>query len=228
MTLAAPRTTAPTGRPITPAASAAERPCTLMPARVFFDPSQHAKARNACRRCPALIDCLRTEPTADAPVDVWSVLGGLTSVQRRRLRLEEMLGNRPDLPVARSLTRSRWQCTLRRLMTSETSVAAICDCLEQDHGMKASVVTVAVALWWLGGQMRTVALPEGEGRRQIQLLREARGGDLLRLQEQGVSYTDLADYLGLSRVQVQRLMQRLNRETPAAAAAGVEMVGLAA
>ncbi|MGW2863340.1 WhiB family transcriptional regulator [Streptomyces sp. NPDC001205] len=215
------------GRPVAPAASAANKPCTLLP-KLFFEARHEAQARNACRRCPALIVCLRTESQLDDSTDLWGVLGGLTAVQRRALPVEEMLGNHPDLPAAWSLTRSRWQYRLRRLMASETSLAVVRDRLEQDHGVKVSVVTVAVAVWWLGGQMRTVTLPEGQGRRRIQLLREAYGGLLLKLQAQGVPHVDMAAYLGISQSQVQRLMQRLNRETPVSAEVLGETVGLAA
>ncbi|MGW5529461.1 WhiB family transcriptional regulator [Streptomyces xanthochromogenes] len=221
------------GRPIAPAVSSGDRPCKTVskPFEAFYESADQLRARVACRRCPVLTDCLRASLDADESLYAWGIFGGLTPEQRRALRVEEVLGNVADLAVARILARGQWGYRLRAMLELGRTYEEMRTCLEREFRVKASTVTVRVAVWWLGGSGRVLPRPDtADGRRVPQRLREDHGELLLKLQGMDLRQRDIAAYLEVQERQVQYCLARLNREIRQAAqtAVAVQTVGLAA
>ncbi|MEU6054281.1 WhiB family transcriptional regulator [Streptomyces xanthochromogenes] len=234
MTNTTARPTSGMGRPIAPAVSGDSRPCGSVEEldKVFYGDGGQTNAWSVCRRCPVLTTCLREGLALDERLYAWGVFGGLTAEQRRALRVEEQLGNVPDLAIARILSRGQWGYRLRSMMQRGLTCEQMRAALERRFGARAATVTVRVAVWWLGGNASVLPKPGAADRRRVtQRLREDHAELLFQLQDMGLKQRDIAAYLEVRERQVQYCMQRLNREARAAEssdAAVAETVGLAA
>ncbi|MEU0624924.1 WhiB family transcriptional regulator [Streptomyces rubiginosohelvolus] len=155
------------------------------------------RARAACVQCPVIVECLRQTRAFDGGMYRWGIGGGLDGLQRRALELEEWLGRRPNLEVARLLVSPVWLGRLVRLRSSCGSLDGMVRALRGD-GLMVDVVTVRVAVWWSGGQAPHVAW-RGDARG----LRAQLVGDhldvILRLRSMGARYADVAAWLGVPR-----------------------------
>ncbi|MFH9236106.1 WhiB family transcriptional regulator [Streptomyces globisporus] len=155
------------------------------------------RARAACVQCPVIAECLRQTRAFDDGTYRWGIGGGLDGLQRRALELEEWLGCRPNLEMARLLVSPPWLGRLVRLRSSCRSLDGMVRALRGD-GLMVDVVTVRVAVWWSGGQAPRVAW-----RGDTRSLRAQLAGDhldvILRLRSNGARYADIAAWLGVPR-----------------------------
>ncbi|NEC17912.1 WhiB family transcriptional regulator [Streptomyces parvus] len=155
------------------------------------------RAREACVQCPVIVECLRQTRAFDDGTYRWGIGGGLDGLQRRALELEEWLGNRPNLEMARLLVSPVWLGRLVRLRSSCGSLDGMVRALRGD-GLMVDVVTVRVAVWWSGGQAPRVAW-----RGDTRSMRAVVGGelleDVLRLRSRGARYADIAGWMGVPR-----------------------------
>ncbi|MDX3343452.1 WhiB family transcriptional regulator [Streptomyces sp. ME02-6979.5a] len=155
------------------------------------------RARAACVQCPVIAECLRQTRAFDDGTYRWGIGGGMDGLQRRALELEEWLGNRPNLEMARLLVSSPWLGRLTRLRSSCGSLDGMVRALRGD-GLMVDAVTVRVAVWWSGGQAPRVAW-----RGDTRSMRAIVGGelleDVLRLRSRGARYTDIAAWMGVPR-----------------------------
>ncbi|WP_329047041.1 WhiB family transcriptional regulator [Streptomyces sp. NBC_01422] len=159
----------------------------------FFSESKPgiARARGVCRRCPVLVECLENQQAMDGNSYQWGVGGGLSAAQRRALVMEAALGNHPNLVLARLLVSPRWSRRVRDLGSSRGSLAGIVDGL-REKGLMVDVVTVRVAVWWLGGDGSRMVRGT-HWRRQLRDHLDT----VITLREKGARFTDIALYLGL-------------------------------
>ncbi|WP_228994351.1 WhiB family transcriptional regulator [Streptomyces sp. DH8] len=165
----------------------------------FFTTSQagQKRAHAACAQCPVITECLQVTRSHDEGVYRWGIGGGLDALQRRALELEEWLGCRPNLEMARLLISPRWSGRLSRLRSSCRSLEGMTRALRRD-GLMVDEVTVRVAVWWSGGDAPRVAW-----RGDTRSLRALVGGEflepILRLRSMGARYADIAAWLGVPR-----------------------------
>ncbi|MFF8250122.1 WhiB family transcriptional regulator [Streptomyces griseus] len=156
-----------------------------------------ARARAECSQCPVIVACLRATRAFDDGVYRWGIGGGLTGVQRRALELEEWLGNRPNLEMARLLVSPRWVGRLSRLRSVCGSLDGMVRALRRD-GLMVDAVTVRVAVWWSGGDAPRVAW-RGDTRalrvRVADLFLDA----VVELRSRGARYADIVLWLGVPR-----------------------------
>ncbi|RIH58128.1 hypothetical protein D3C59_37130, partial [Streptomyces sp. SHP22-7] len=115
--------------------------------------------------------------------DLTGVVGGLTAVQRRALRVELLLGNRPDLGQARLLASFRWAAVVGPVRDWPADLVAK---ELRKYGVLATPVTVRVALWWTGAKA-TVLRPRqpGDRRSQWERVRDECEDLVARLRDRG-------------------------------------------
>lgn len=168
------------------------------------------RAHAACAQCPVIVECLGVTRSHDEGTYRWGIGGGLDALQRRALELEEQLGARPNLGMARVLVSSRWSDRLSRLRSSCGSLDGMVRALRRD-GLLVDAVTVRVAVWWSGGDAPRVAW-----RGDTRSLRARLGSDyldvILRLRSKRTRYADIAAYLGVPRETGIRALKDILRE----------------
>ncbi|MBJ6623544.1 WhiB family transcriptional regulator [Streptomyces sp. DHE17-7] len=181
--------------------------------------SQRA-ALAVCRRCPMTATCLRDamDYQGSSEYDLTGVVGGLTAVQRRALRVELLLGNRPDLGQARLLASFRWAAVVGPVRDWPADLVAK---ELRKYGVLATPVTVRVALWWTGAKA-TVLRPRqpGDRRSQWERVRDECEDLVARLRDRGFGNRDVAAYLGISEDGLSRAVYVWRAR--AAAAEGVK------
>jgi hypothetical protein len=178
--------------------SAACQGCDL---ETFFSDKTGTQERiqAVCRGCPVRPTCLADAVEYEASCYMrWGVVGGLTTVERRALRCEAILGNVPNLKQAARLASPAWASRMmplrqRGLNPKQMSVEL------RKHGVLASAVTVRVAVWWAGG--KASVLPRrgpGDARHLWELVRDECQEVVYRLRDLGVGNRDVAAYLQVS------------------------------
>ncbi|MFD9249566.1 WhiB family transcriptional regulator [Streptomyces bottropensis] len=218
-------TTPPTGLPTTAAAPTdpnwqAQAACGSLDNDDFYDegPDLVRRARARCHQCPVLASCLQQALRLEGMAGyTWGVAGGLTADQRRALRCHILLGDAPDMKVAREITSLRWRHVLYPLRYEGASPSEMAVFLNTEFGFAASPATVRLAVWWLGGKAPVMACRgDGDRRWDWQWVRDECGDVVERLQKAGASRTDIGAYLGVSRNSVQRAEEdRMRRERAA-------------
>ncbi|MFJ1827413.1 WhiB family transcriptional regulator [Streptomyces sp. NPDC088178] len=159
--------------------------------------SHKERARALCVGCPVIVECLNNQRQSDDVIYRWGVGGGLDPEQRRALELEELLGNVPNLAMAKVLVSPRWLYRLRQLKAGCRSLEGIAAVLRKD-GLLVDVVTVRVAVWWSGGQgSRMARLGPGDRRSWRAQLRDDYADVIVALHERGARRADIAAYLGI-------------------------------
>jgi hypothetical protein len=156
------------------------------------------QALGVCRRCPVRTTCLQDGMgwSEGSDYTLVGVVGGLTSVQRRALRCELLLGGTVDLAQARLLASYRWAPAMGPLREWPADLAA--EELRK-HGVLATVSTVRLALWWTGAKA-TVLRPKTDGDSRVlwERVRDECEALVARLRELGLGNRDVAAYLGVS------------------------------
>ncbi|WP_331723404.1 WhiB family transcriptional regulator [Streptomyces atratus] len=159
--------------------------------------SRKERARALCVGCPVIVECLNNQRQSDDAIYRWGVGGGLDPEQRRALELEELLGNVPNLAMARVLVSPRWLWRLRQLKAGCRSLEGMTAALRED-GLFVDDVTVRVAVWWSGGEgSRMARLAPGDKRTWKAQLRDDYADVVVALHELGARRADIAAYLGI-------------------------------
>lgn len=176
---------------------------------LFSDrPLDQAKVQGICRGCYVRDICLEDTMGYESSDYTWGVAGGLTHLQRRALRIEALLGQRPNLEQARVLASPTFAGFMHQWLDwPADTVAARLRAL----GVVASPVTVRVALWWSGGK-GSVLPPMQAGDRRVlwEQVRDECRQLVGRLRERGVGRIDIAAYLGVSVHQVEQAIRSWN------------------
>lgn len=197
-----------------------EASCREVDGDLFFDESKAGvqQAQAVCVTCPVLVECLRDQQTKDKDDRSyqWGVGGGLSTVQRRALAVEALLGNQPNLAIARLLVSPQWARRLRKPRTAWRPLGEIVQGLRKD-GLMVDVVTVRVAVWWLGGEGSRMA----RGRHWRHQLRDEHLDTIVALRGKGARFLDIAVFLGVPEVNgakaISEMMQRVTAELEMAA-----------
>ncbi|MEU5490298.1 WhiB family transcriptional regulator [Streptomyces sp. NPDC020196] len=182
-----------------------EATCREVDGDSFFTESKAGieRARAVCMQCPVLVECLRDRQAKDDKSYQWGVGGGLSAVQRRVLAVEALLGNRPNLVMARLLVSPQWSYRLRNLSSARWSLGGVVQGLRED-GLMVDLVTVRVAVWWLGGEGSRLA----RGRHWRHQLRDHL--DLIvALREKGARFLDIAVFFGVPEVNGAKAVSEL-------------------
>lgn len=195
----------------------------------FFSPRKAEQdiARRVCLGCPVIAECLAWHRRFDDPTYRWGIGGGLNDVQRRALEAEEKLGNVPNLDMSRVLVSQRWLPRLEQLHGACKSLDGIVRKLHDD-GLMVDVVTVRVALWWVGYEgSRLRRVRKDDHRHPARRLRQDRGDELVALRKAGLTVVEVAAYLGAAFTHTKRALETLRaievaREHRLALEAGVE------
>jgi hypothetical protein len=206
-------TTPPTGLPTKQASPTAgnwhaQAACGNTKNKDFYDerirPTRRARAH--CLQCPVLASCLQQTLRSEGMAgDTWGVAGGLTADQRRALRCEILLGDVPDMDVAREITSLRWRHVLYPLRYQGASPSEMAAFLNTEFGFTASPATVRLAVWWLGGKAPVMPRRgDGDTRWDSHLIRDECRDVVERLRQAGASRTDIAAHLGVSRNSVDK------------------------
>jgi hypothetical protein len=165
----------------------------------FFSDSAAAQAyaQRVCQRCPVRRICLTDAVGYEHDgYMLWGVVGGLTSTQRRALRCEAFLGNRPNLRQAHVLASPKVAGVLRPVLDWPADLVAG---ELRKHGLLASPVTVRVALWWAGGKGGVLGpRQEGDGRYLWERVRDESREVVEQLRGMGFGRRDVAAYLMVS------------------------------
>ncbi|MEV2259147.1 WhiB family transcriptional regulator [Streptomyces anulatus] len=165
----------------------------------FFSTSQsgQARAHAACLGCPVIVECLQATQDLDSGTYRWGIGGGLEGSQRYALESEALLGNRPNLGMARVLVSPRWLLRLRDLRRVCGSLEGMTVALHGD-GLMVDEVTVRVAVWWSGADAPRMAWRTPEGERSLRArLRGEYLPAISYLKGQGVPCLGIAAYLGV-------------------------------
>ncbi|MFD9004461.1 WhiB family transcriptional regulator [Streptomyces sp. NPDC059582] len=185
----------------------------------FFSekPGTQKRIQGICRGCPVRMNCL------DDAIDYeqssymrWGVVGGLTTVQRRALRCEILLGNLPNLLQARQMASPAWASQMmplrqRGLNPEQMSVEL------RSQGVLVSPVTVRVAVWWAGGKAGVVPRRSpGDTRQLWELVRDHCQEAVYGLRDLGVGNRDVAAYLLVSEDTLGLAITAWNRMAKAA------------
>lgn len=163
------------------------------------------RVQGICRGCPVRLTCLSDAIRYEASSYMrWGVAGGLTTVQRRALHCEALLGNRPNLNQARQLASPLWMSRMMPLRHRGLSPAQMSVELRR-QSVLAAPVTVRLAVWWAGG--KGGILPRrgpGDGRQLWELVRDECQDIVYRLRDMGVGHRDVAAYLQVSEDALRR------------------------
>lgn len=210
-------------KPATPNLNWRERAaCQGHDTEMFFveAPGTQTRMQGVCRGCPVMVQCLVDVTRYESASYMrWGVVGGLTTVQRRALRCEVLLGNRPDLRQARVLASPVWASVMMPLRHRGASPAEMAVELRA-HDVLASAVTVRLAVWWAGGKGSVMPRRAPGDRRLLwQQVRDECRDVVVQLRELGVGNRDVAAYLQVSEDALERASSSWRRA--AAAAEGV-------
>ena len=182
------------------------------------------RVQGICRGCPVRATCLSDVLGYEVDSHMrWGVVGGLTTVQRRALRCEALLGNRPNLRQARQLASPMWASRMMPMRHRGLSPEQIAVELRK-HRVIASAVTVRVAVWWAGG--KGSVMPRrgpGDCRHLRELVRDECQDVVYELRNLGAGSRDIAAYLQVSQVALGRAITAWRTE----AAETVEAVAAA-
>lgn len=223
---------ASTRRPTTPAVAGQNwktrsRCRDLAMADSFFSTaaSAVARSRGLCLGCPVVAQCLTQHMQFDDRMYRYGVGGGLDPQQRRALAMEELLGNRPDLELARLLVSPRWLWRLRQLKRGCRSLEGMVAVLARD-GLVVDEVTVRVAVWWSGGAGERVArMSPRDTRSWRRQLQDDYTDVIVTLHGLGARRADIAAYLGVTASNAEKFISDLVRDAtaPTKTAAGMEL-----
>ena len=163
---------------------------------------EQEQVQQICRGCPVRTRCLtdgiRFE---DNSYMVWGVVGGLTQLQRRALRVESWLGNQPNLEQARKLASPMFAAVMHEWRDWPADVVAG---ELRRHGVIAAAVTVRLALWWIGAKGSVLQAKTPDDRRLVwERVRDECREVVVRLREMRLGTQDIAAYLGVSHYQVE-------------------------
>jgi hypothetical protein len=164
---------------------------------VFSDsPGTQKRVQGICRGCLVRTTCLSDVLEYEQSSYMrWGVVGGLTTVQRRALRVEALLGAAPDLRQARMLASPVWASRMMPLRQRGLTPAQMVVELRK-HDVIASAVTVRLAVWWAGG--KGGILPRrgnGDSRVLWEIVRDECRDVVEQLRTMGVGNRDIAAYL---------------------------------
>ncbi|MFJ7297608.1 WhiB family transcriptional regulator [Streptomyces collinus] len=210
-------TSTSTRRPTTPAANWRDYAvCREVDDDLFFvdNPGTQQRVQGVCRGCPVRVACLDDAIRYEAASYMrWGVVGGLTTLQRRALRCEALLGNQPNLKQARELASPRWSARMAPLryrgLTPEQMVVE----LRTKHSLIVSAVTVRLAVWWAGG--KGGVLPRrgpGDERFLWELVRDEARDVVFELRGLGAGNRDVAAYLQVSEDALGKAIHAWRRE----------------
>ncbi|WP_052479932.1 WhiB family transcriptional regulator [Streptomyces sp. NBRC 110035] len=189
--------------------------CQGVDLEMFFvdNPGTQARIQGICRGCPVRTSCLADTLDYEGQSHMrWGVVGGLTTCQRRALRCEALLGNRPNLKQARVLSSPVWAAVMVPLRHRGLSPAQIAVELRA-HDVLVSAVTVRVAVWWAGG--KGSVMPRrgpGDGRQVWELVRDECREVVYGLRELGAGNRDVAAYLQVSEDALARAIHAWRAE----------------
>jgi hypothetical protein len=159
------------------------------------EPADQRRAQGVCRRCPVRLQCLADVFGYEDRSTRWGVFGGLTTIQRRALYCEELLGSVLNVGQARELASPRWSRRMAALRYRGISPEQMAVELRHD-GVIASSATVRVAVWWSGG--KGGVLPRrnpGDSRSVWELVRDECRPIVDQLKQAGASNRDVSAYL---------------------------------
>jgi hypothetical protein len=179
----------------------------------FFDDAVDTQKRtqDVCRGCPVRVACVSDVTRYEAGGQMrWGVAGGLTPIQRRALRVEALLGNRPNLKQAARLAGPGWAAVLSGMQ--HLPPARVSRDLRQ-RGQLVTAVTVRVALWWVGGKGSVVSPKKpGDQRRLWEYVRDESRPVVAQLRAMDVGNRDVAAYLGVSEDALARAVTGWNAQ----------------
>lgn len=193
--------------------------CNQTDPEAFYaeDQKGQKQASGVCRGCTVRVQCLLDVTGYEDDRDgYWGVAGGLTSLQRRALHVEGLLGHVPNLEQARELAAPHWASLMHRLRDWPADLVAA---ELRTHGVIAATVTVRVALWWSGAKA-SMLRPKEDGDRRFQWarVRDESREIVTQLRGMNVSNRDIAAYLGVCEDSVQRAGTAWRRDGLAVAA----------
>jgi WhiB family redox-sensing transcriptional regulator len=175
------------------------------------------RVQSICRRCPVRAICLTDAVAYEVDSYRWGVVGGLTTVQRRALRCEALLGNQPNLKQARELASPAWASRMMPLRQRGLSPQEIAVEL-RGHRLLVSPVTVRLAVWWAGGKGSVMPRRgHGDTRQLWELVRDECRDIVVRLRGLEVGVRDIAAYLQVSEDALSRAMTAWRAQDAAAA-----------
>jgi hypothetical protein len=213
--------TAPTRHPTKPASDwRTSAACQGVDLETLFSDKTRTQERvqGICRRCPVRATCLSDVLRYEADSYRWGVVGGLTTVQRRALRCEALLGNRPNLKQARELASPAWASRMMPLRQRGLSPQEIAVEL-RGHRLLVSPVTVRVAVWWAGGKASVMPRRgNGDDRQLWELVRDECRDIVVRLRDMEVGNRDIAAYLQVSEDALSRAITAWRVQDAAAVA----------
>lgn len=193
--------------------------CRQTDPEAFFqdDNASQAQAQGVCRGCPVIASCLDDVLAFEESREGrYGVVGGLTPIQRRALRVEALLGNRPHLTQARLLASPTWAGFMHGMRDWPADIVAG-ELLKL--GVMAAPVTVRVASWWSGGKGVILSpKPASDTRYLWERVRDEARPVVLRLREMGVSNRDIAAYVGVSEDGLGKAVTAWNQAAKAVAA----------
>lgn len=186
---------------------------------LFTDDARlQTKVQGICRGCSVRATCLTdiTSYEQDGYM-VWGVAGGLTTMQRRALRVERFLGNVPDPEQARLLASPRYARVMAEFR--DWPADAVAGELRKQQVL-ASPATVRLALWWTGGHGGVLQPKKDADRRHTwERVRDEAQDMVAQLRELGLGNRDVAAYLMVSEDALSRAITvwRASAETAVAA-----------
>lgn len=195
--------------------------CAGTDTEAFFadDAPTQRTAQAVCRNCFVRTACLTDALTHDQTgYMVWGVAGGLTPHQRRSLRVEQLLGNVPDVETAALLASPGWADVMERMKEMPPASVAV---ELRGHGFLTSPVTARLALWWSGHRGCLLKPKQRRDERQLwERVRDECRDAVDGLVEMGVGRRDVAAYLMVSEDALWRAVTAW-RAQDAAAVTGV-------
>jgi hypothetical protein len=185
-------------------------------------PGTQKRVQGICRGCPVRMTCLSDGLAYEQSSYMrWGVVGGLTTVQRRALRVEALLGGWPDLRQARTLASPVWASKMMPLRQRGLTPAQMVMELRK-HDVIASAVTVRLAVWWAGG--KGGLLPRranGDSRAVWEIVRDECRDVVMKLREMGAGNRDIAAYLQVCEDYLAKAVQAWKAQDEAEMAVAV-------
>jgi hypothetical protein len=174
------------------------------------------RARALCAKCPVIAECLLEHRATDEEIYRWGIGGGLDAHQRRALDVEELLGNHPNLDLARLLISPRWLLRLQDLRSSCRSLQGMTMVLQLE-GLQVDEVTVRVAVWWSGGHGSRMEWNRPDDERPLRAQIRDYMDVVLALRAAGARQSDIAAYLGVPGSQGSKAIANALKDAEVAA-----------